>query len=136
MVVVGLVVLQLGMVVRAYRSPHMEFGFQMFPESSEWRADIVRVTTDGSRVPIEEPWAGYAWNTLVRGRGLGSPWRRHHADAGVDNQLAFLDEALTWVAANTPDDHETRRLVATVTVWHNDDPVEVRVLTSPVRDVP
>ena len=94
-VFVGLIALQLAMVVRAYDAPHKEFGFQMFPEASEWRADIVRVTSDGERIPIDEPWYGYEWNELVSGRGLGSPWRRHHADAGVDNQLAFLDEALT-----------------------------------------
>ncbi len=116
---VGLIVLQLTMVVRAYRAPHKEFGYQMFPESSHWQADIVRVTVDGERVPVEQPWAGYRWNELVPGRGLSSPWRRHHADAGVDNQLEFLGEALDWVAANTPDDTETVRLEATVTVWPN-----------------
>ena len=33
----------------------------MFPESSTWQADIVRVTDDGQRIPITEPWAGYRW---------------------------------------------------------------------------
>lgn len=116
---VGLIVLQLAMVVRAYRAPHMEFGYQMFPEASEWSAEIVRVTDDGRRVPIESPWFGYEWNALVGGRGLTSPWRRHHADAGADNQLEFLTEALGWLASNTPRDDETVRLEANVTVWHN-----------------
>jgi hypothetical protein len=135
-VFVGLIALQLAMVVRAYWAPHKEFGFQMFPESSQWQADIVRVGADGDRTSIREPWDGYEWNELVQGRGLGSPWRRHHADAGLDNQLAFLDEALAWVAANTPDDTETRYLEAEVTVWPNlAEPVTV-VLRSPERDVP
>lgn len=116
---VGLIALQLGMVVRAYSAPHKEFGFQMFPESSQWQAEIVRVTHDGRRVPVTEPWAGYRWDELVDGRGLDAPWRRRHADAGVDNQVAFLEEALDWVAANTPDDHETAYLEADVTVWPN-----------------
>jgi len=118
-VFVGLVALQLTMVVRAYWAPHKEFGFQMFPESSQWQAEIVRVTDDGERISIEEPWDGYEWRELVAGRGLTSPWRRQHADAGVDNQLELLSEALDWVASNTPADDETRHLEATVTVWHN-----------------
>lgn len=136
LVVVGLVALQLGMVVRAYWAPHMEFGFQMFPEASQWQADVVRVTADGRRVSIEEPWFGYEWNDLVQGRGLGTPWRRKHADAGLDNQLEFLAEALDWVAANTPRDDETVRLEAKVTLWHNmGDPRRV-VLTSDDRSRP
>jgi len=131
-VFVGLIVLQLGMVVRAYWAPHKEFGYQMFPEASQWQAEIVRVTDDG-RVPVDEPWSGYEWGELVRGRGLTAPWRRQHADAGVDNQLELLGEALDWVAANTPDDHQTRRLEAEVTVWRNlGEPVTV-VLRSAER---
>jgi hypothetical protein len=54
-VVVVVVVAQLAFVVRAYHSAHKEFGFQMFPESSTWQADIVRVTADGQRIPISNP---------------------------------------------------------------------------------
>ena len=72
----------------------------------------------------------------MRDRGLRSPWRRHHADAGVDNQLAFLDEALEWVAENTPADTETHYLEATVTSWYNLRPPTSIVMRSPVRDLP
>ena len=76
------------------------------------------------RVPVERPRRG--------------PWavgavRRHHADAGLDNQLAFLDAALDWVAGNTPRDTETRYLEAVVTTWHNTDEPEVVVLRSDDR---
>jgi hypothetical protein len=120
-------------MARAYWSDHKEFGFQMFPESSTWRADVVRVTADGRRIPVEEPWAGYTWDELVRDRGLSYPAVRHHADSGLDNQLAFLGAALDWVAANTPRDRETRYLEARVTAWHNADPPRVEVMRSPVR---
>jgi hypothetical protein len=133
-VVVAVVVLQLGFVARGYWSDHKEFAFQMFPESSTWRADVVRVTADGRRVPIEQSWAGYRWDELVQGRGLTYPSVRHHADAGLANQLAFLESALDWVASNTTRDRETRYLEATVTSWHNADPPEVGVLRSRVRD--
>ena len=43
------VVAQLAMIVVAYDSDHKTFGFQMFPESSRWQADVVRVATS--------PWA-------------------------------------------------------------------------------
>jgi hypothetical protein len=133
-VVVAVVSLQLGLVARGYWSDHKQFAFQMFPESSTWRASVVRVTADGRRVPIERQWYGYRWEELVRDRGLSYPQVRHHADAGLANQLAFLDAALDWVARNTPRDRETRYLEATVTSWHNADPAEVEVLRSGVRE--
>jgi hypothetical protein len=91
------------------------------------------VTTDGDRVPVTQPWAGYRWDELVTGRGLRHPELRHHADAGLDNQLAFLDAALDYVADNTPRDEETRYLEARVTTWNNTDGPEVTVLRSSDR---
>jgi hypothetical protein len=133
-VFVAVVVLQLGLVVRAYSSDHKVFGFQMFPEASTWQAEVVRVTRDGRRVPVEQPWSGgYRWNSLVGGVGLQNPAVRHHADAGLNNQLAFLRSSLNWVADHTPRDHETRYLAARVTSWHNDDPPRVRVYRSHLR---
>jgi hypothetical protein len=133
-VVVAVVAVQVGFIVRGYFSDHKEFAFQMFPESSTWRADVVRVTADGRRVPIEQPWSGYRWAELVPNVGLRYPGIRHHAFAGLDNQLAFLDSALDWVATNTPRDDQTRYLEARVTAWHNDDPPMEEVLRSGVRD--
>ena len=133
-IVVAVVVVQLGLVARGYWSDHKQFAFQMFPESSTWRATVVRVTADGRRVPIERPWYGYRWDELVRDRGVSFPSIRHHADAGLDNQLAFLEAALDWVASNTPRDRETRYLEATLTSWHNADPPRVGVLKSSVRE--
>ena len=133
LVVLALVLLQVGFIARAYWSDHKEFGFQMFPESSTWRADVVRVTADGRRMPVELAWSGYRWEELVRDRGLSYPAVRHHADAGLDNQLAFLDAALDWVAGNTPRDRETRYLEARVTAWHNADRPRVEVIRSRVR---
>ncbi len=121
-IALAVVVLQVLLVVRAYSSDHDQFGFQMFPESSTWQAEIVRVAADGTRVSIDEPWpGGYQWEALVTEGGLRHPAGRHHADAGIDSQLAFLAAALDWVAANTPDDTETEYLEASVTYWRNVD---------------
>ncbi len=132
-VVAAVVVLQLGFAARGYWADHKEFAFQMFPESSTWRAEVVRVTADGRRAPIEATWRGYRWDELVQSRGLRYPSIRHHADAGLANQLAFLQAALDWVADNTPRDDETRYLEATVTSWHNADPPRTQVLRSRLR---
>jgi hypothetical protein len=56
------------------------------------------------------------WGELVQGRGLGRPSVRHHADAGVDNQLAFLRSALEWYAEH---DGAVGTIEATVTYWRN-----------------
>jgi hypothetical protein len=135
LVVLAVVLLQVGFVARGYWADHKEFAFQMFPESSTWRADVVRVTADGRRVPVDVPWSGYRWDELVRVRGLSYPDVRHHADAGLANQLAFLRAALDWVADNTPRDRDTRYLEARVTSWHNADPARVEVFRSHVREV-
>jgi hypothetical protein len=134
-IVVAVVAVQLGFIARGYRADLKEFAFQMFPESSTWSAEIVRVTADGQRVPVEESWSGYRWEELVEDRGLAYPSGRHHADAGLDNQLAFLDSALDWVAANTPRDMTTRYLEARVTSWHNDDAPTLAVMRSEEREV-
>lgn len=128
--------LQLFMVVRAYGADHAVFGFQMFPESSTWQAEIVRVTIDGRIVDVRDPWpGGYRWSDLVAGRGLGRPFEVHHADAGIRPTLGFLDAALDWVAAHTPGDPETRYLEARVTYWENGRGPRSVVLTSAERDL-
>lgn len=133
-VVVAVVGAQLFFVARGYWSDHKEFAFQMFPESSTWSADVVRVTADGRRIPVETPWEGYRWPELVPNVSLSYPSVRRHATAGLDNQLAFLESALDWVADNTPRDRETRYLEARVTSWHNADPPESSVIRSHLRE--
>lgn len=133
-VVAVVVALQLGLVIRAYWSDHDQFGYQMFPESSDWQAEIYRVEADGQRRDVREPWpGGYRWEELVVGRGLDAPFRRHHADTGLASTLDFFGDALDWVALNTPADGETRYLEAVVTTWHNGRRPEVRVLRSVER---
>ena len=114
-------------------SSHKEFAFRMFPEASTWRADVVRVTAEGRRVPVEQPWSGYSWPALVDSLGLAAPGVRHHATSGVANQLAYLDAALDWVARHTPRDRETRYLEARVTYWPNGRDPRQRTLRSVSR---
>jgi hypothetical protein len=117
---VALVLLvQVGLALNGYRDPHKFFAFQPFNESSTWRADIVRVTWNGHRVPVQEDWAGYDWDTLVDMSALRGPDRLRHAYMGVGATVDFLDDALDWAATHTPADRATRYLEADVTYFEN-----------------
>ena len=123
------------LLVRSYWDPHNFFGFQPFNESSTWRADVVRVTVDGRRVPVDEPWpGGYEWNELVGWGVLERPPVLRHAYSGLDSSLDFLDEALDWVADHTPADTETLYLEAVTEGYRNTRGPEVRVLRSEPRE--
>ena len=128
------------LILRSYDDPHNFFGFQPFNESSTWRADIVRVTTDGERIPVDEPWPrgsgaqSYDWDELVGWRVLQHPERTKHAYSGLDASLDFLGEALDWVADHTPDDTETLYLEAEVTGHRNTRGPEHRTLRSEERE--
>ncbi len=131
---IAIVALQLALIVRAYSAPIDTFGFQMFPESSQWRADVYRILADGRRVSIREPWpGGYRWDQLVEARGLGVVSVLHHADAGLEATVWLFDAALDWVAENTPEDRETVQLVAELTLIHNGREPTTLVLESESR---
>jgi hypothetical protein len=123
------------LLVRSYWDPHNFFGFQPFNESSTWRADVVRVTAAGERVPVEAHWpGGYDWDELVGWGVLERPDRLKHAYSGLDASVDFLDEALDWVADSTPRDTQTLYLEARVTGYRNGRGPEQRVLRSAVRE--
>ena len=44
------------LLARGYSDPHKLFAFQPFNESSTWRADVVRLTSDVERLHV-----GLAW---------------------------------------------------------------------------
>ena len=121
-------------VVRAYEHPHNLFVYQPFPQSSTWDAQIVRVLPDGRRVSIENGWAGYRWEHMVRGRGLSHPFVHHRAHNGIESTVAFLQNALDWVALHTPRDDETVRFEATVHAVRNGHRHERYELTSVERN--
>ena len=133
-VVVGVVGLQLGLVgrgllvgpqaVRASRCSRSRAPGAPTSCGSPPTAGASRSSSHGRAT------AGRRWS---RTSGCSTPSVRHHADAGLDNQLAFLRSALDWVADNTPRDHDTRYLEATVTSWHNDDPLRTEVFRSRFR---
>ncbi len=133
-IVIGWVVVSLSAIIAGYRGTSPVLAWQMFPEASRWQATIVRVTGDGERIDVREPWpGGYRWADLVEERRLRAPFTEQDASYGIAATLDLVQHAIDWVAANTPDDHETEWLEATVTYRHNADPPQTVVLTSPPR---
>jgi len=131
--IVGVLALQAGLAINGHGDAHKFFAFQPFHESSIWKAEIVRVTSSGQRLSVEDGWAGYRWDELVHIGALRSPFRFRHASRGVDATLEFLDHALDWIARHTPADRETRYLEARVTYYRNTRGPETVVLRSVER---
>lgn len=115
-VLVGALGAHLGFLVNGAFDPHKRFGFRPFNESDTWRADIVRVQSDGEVRPVNDGTWEYDWNDLVDPAKLGSPWALRHAKGGAEATLDLLGRALDWIADNTPADLDTVRIEATVTV--------------------
>ena len=61
----------------------------------------------------------FSWEDRVRDPVLSALDVRVFASYGVDAQLTRLQRALDDVADHVPDDAETERFVAEVTVWRN-----------------
>ena len=124
---------QATLVVTASRRPDGIFGFRMFPEASTMQVRLARVTATGEVATPGGEWSArdasvqvrhFSWRDRVRDPVLSSLDTRVFASYGADTQLAHLGRALDDVADHLPEDAETERLVAHVTVWRNGrDPV-------------
>jgi hypothetical protein len=116
------------------------YGFRMFPEASSITVHVSRRLDGGRVVPIEGGrWQAhdcsggihsFAWGKMVR---FPAPWKLDAevgAPYGVESELHRTSDALRWVAEHTPDDCETRALVAHVVPTKNGrvlDPVDFEV---------
>jgi len=119
---------QAGLVLSAPFRPDHIFGFCMFPEASTMEIHLARELA-GRREPAPRgKWhardaagqvTAFSWDDRVRDPVLAALDTRIFASYGLDAQLARLQRALDDVADHTPEDAETERLVANVTVWKN-----------------
>lgn len=140
--------LQAGLVVTAGRRPDNAFGFRMFKESSTIRVELGREVESPSGhgtivVPLgasgtwtaKDREAGahrFSWRDRVRDPILSRVGTTVPAAYGVDAQMSRLAAALEDVAAHTPEDTETRRLVADVTTQRNGrDATTTRLYSKP-----
>src|SRR5262249_28761583 len=72
----------------------------------------------------------FSWRDRVRDPVLTTLDARIFASYGADAQLARLSQALDDVADHIPDDTETRRLGAEITLWRNGhDPVRLTLFS-------
>jgi hypothetical protein len=104
------------------------FGFRMFPEASTIEIHLARQVRGQLVVAPAGEWSArdaagqlrhFSWHDRVRDPALASLDAPVFASYGVDAQLARLRRALQDVADHTPEDAETERLHADVTVWRN-----------------
>ncbi|HEY1955294.1 MAG TPA: hypothetical protein VGH28_06770 [Polyangiaceae bacterium] len=125
------------------------FAFRMFPESSTIQIDLSRevVAESGQgtvRVPVENGrWLArdeggtmhrFRWDERVVDGNLFPYGQPVHASYGAAAQVQRLALALDDVAAHIPEDDETVRLIADVTVRKNGGPPQHVELASRYRD--
>lgn len=128
---------QATLVLTAARRADHAFGFRMFPEASTMRVHLLRELRAG-RGPVPAPrgeWGArdaagqlrhFSWRDRVRDPVLASLDARVFASYGAGTQLARLQRALDDVADHVPEDDETVRLRADVTIWYDGhDPTTV-----------
>ncbi len=133
------------LVLTASRRDDQCFGFRMFPEASRIEVHLVR-DVGGRSVPTAAgEWSAtdasgqlrhFSWRDRVRDPELRALDQRIFASYGAETQLARLQRALDDVAAHIPEDGETKRLRAEVTVWKNGHDPVTRTLESRPREVP
>jgi hypothetical protein len=106
------------------------YGFRMFPESSSIVVHLSRRLNDGRLVSVDKTgrWETHdcagartfvQWNRLVRFPAPALLEATVGAPYGVDNEVQRTTDAMRWVLGHTPQDCETRALVATVDARKN-----------------
>ena len=124
--------------------PDHIFGFRMFPEASTLEIHLWRDTASGPVRALGGEWSAsdesgqrrhFSWRDRVRDPTLAAVDARVFASYGVDAQLARLQRALDDVAIHIPEDAETLRLRAEVTVRKNGGAPAVTILSAPVIPV-
>ncbi len=143
------VMVQATLVITAGGRPEAAFGFRMFSESSTISYSLSREVRSGPGaddvvvVPVPDgEWSAkdsqgvlrhVSWRDRVKRPELGAFDATFHASYSARAQLSRLTAALDDVAAHTPDDRETVRLLLDVTIRHNGREPEVIHLQSARR---
>jgi hypothetical protein len=133
------------LVLTSPQRPDHIFGFCMFPEASTMEVHLTR-EAGGKQVPAPRgEWSAhdrsgqlrhFSWHDRVRDGILAALDNRVFASYGLDTQLARLQRALDDVVDHIPEDAETTRLGAEVSVSKNGrEPVTI-VLLSRARPEP
>lgn len=135
------------LIATAAHRPDRAFGFQMFSESSTVRFALLREVDapsghgalvlhagDGEWTArgLEGTLRHFSWRDRVKAPELAVFGVTRDAGYGAAAQLARMQAALDDVAEHIPNDAETRRLLADVTVKRNGrEPSVVRLASAP-----
>jgi hypothetical protein len=128
----GWIAAQAALVATAGSRPEAAFGFRMFPEASTIDVHLLRRVASANGTTLVDvvngAWVATApdgqrrtthWRDRVKVGALATFDRDIFASYGVRAQLARIQAALDDVATHSPDDTETKQLVARVTVKKN-----------------
>ena len=130
---------QVVLIGTANRRADGAFGFRMFPESSTIEIHLERETDRGPVPVIAGEWTAaddrgqvqrFAWTDRVKDPILKRTDVTVNAAYGANAQLERLQAALDDVTAHIERDHETRALVANVTVIVNGREPHLAILRS------
>ena len=136
---------QASLVLTGSSRPDAMFAFRMFPEASTLEIHLGRELRRGEVPALGGAWSArdasgqlrhFEWRDRVRDPVLSSLDARVFASYGAETQLARLQRALDDVADHAPEDAETLRFVAHVSLWRNGRGPESMVLASHARSVP
>lgn len=140
---------QVALIATGPRRSDGAFAFRMFPESStieiHLSREVIAQSGQGTvRVPVENGrWLArdtdgvlhrFRWDERVTDGNLFPYGEPVHASYGAAAQLERLALALDDVASHIPEDAETARLVADVTIRKNGGPPQHVELASRWRD--
>lgn len=133
---------QAGMIAAAHVRNDRRFGWQMFPETTRFRASLWREIAGGGRVAAPygrwvldtpEGRRQFLWRDHVRDWRLESLDRMRQAKVSLDSTLLYAKGALDHVAARIPEDRETVRLHLVVDWEKADGTRGTTELSSPPR---
>ncbi len=138
--------LQVALIVASARRPEHAFGFQMFNESSTVHFSLLREVEapSGHGTLIVHAYDGewtartksgalrrFSWKDRVKVAALSTFDVTLEAGYGAAAQLARMQAALDDAAEHTPNDAETLRFLADVTVRRNGrEPTVVRIASA------
>jgi hypothetical protein len=125
---------ELVLVATAGLRTDRSYGFRMFPEASSIRVHLDRRLDGGHVVPIQAgAWQAhdcsgdvhrFVWRQMVHWPAPAALDALVGAPYGVDNEVQRTHDAMRWVSDHTPDDCETRALVAHVERTRNGQPLD------------
>ena len=130
------------MIIRGHFVESKHFAFWMFPESTYFRASLIRVLADGTEVKTRKgAWTvdteggpvDYRWQSFVNTYKLNRLESRERSKGTFDDTVKYFRAALDYVAERIPQDKSTYQLVLRIEFERAGGPEQTIVLESKPR---